>query len=247
MTNPKPKTKYEEMADFINGLMPNEVLSEFKYARARKILKSLENIIPEDEYLIFDAIIEVFNNNLLGAYEKAQQASVVSEKILVLDNVLYVYEKVFSLYDSVQVLNKKAVIGKKLGKSLKESVVDDVELVLTISGKIKEIEFEIEELSEHQKINIKRLQTSLNALDMHNEDLYALMKIIHNLLILKNTRCLYTEYCGLQEDLLILIYVDAPIEHIALLNDLLFEECYCKDLLEPLNKISYSFVPFEGK
>ncbi|ENX58138.1 MULTISPECIES: hypothetical protein [Acinetobacter] len=246
MTRPLPETKFNELADALNGLRPNEILSEFKYARLNRLLSSLDGILPYDQYQILKAIIELHNDKIVDAYRIAQDVLSISETQYVLEQIFYIFDKVFSVRESLEVLNKIAQIADKLCINIKEVMPRSTELVLAFNDYNNKINFDWNLLHAKEVKNIIDLKTALDNLQVDRENLNQLNEIVHKILIGNNVRCISTEYFSMDGELLFLFYIDQPLHEITRLNDILLETCLSENILDSIYQLSYSYVPYDG-
>lgn len=247
MTSPLPETKFNELADALNGLRPNEILSEFKYARLNRLLSSLEGILPYDQYQILKAIIELHNDKIVDAYRIALEVLKTSETQYVLEQVFYIFDKVFSVKKSIEVLNKIAQIADKLCIDIKEVMPRNTELVVALSDNKNTINFDWNSLHSKEVKNIIDLKNTLDSLQVNRDHLDQLNEIVHRVLIENNVRCISTEYFSMDDELLFLFYVDMPFLEISRLNDTLIEACISENIIDSIYQLSCSYVPYDGR
>lgn len=244
MSNPIPKTKQQEIYEILEKVGPHELLSEFAYGRCLRLLKSIETLTVQDEYQMLRAFVEHYYNNLAAANAYAEEMCNISTNLRVLRNADYIFRQNMNYPASVSVYNKIAHIGERLNMNIQDVIPSDIELPISLSGKSSLIGFNIDLLGNNLSAKVSHLQDIIEELDVSSEDLLKLINAIHSTVLELKARCISVEYSYIEDDFLVLIYVNKTFEDIYALNDMVFEKCYENKLTEVLKKVSYYFVPF---
>ncbi|MDR8300247.1 hypothetical protein FPK64_21705, partial [Acinetobacter baumannii] len=76
-------------------------------------------------------------------------------------------------------------------------------------------------------------------LDISENDFKKISSIIKNTVLKNNARVLNHDYSFIDEEFLLLIYINKPVKEIMKINEEIIELCFKEGLLTAFNKISY--------
>ncbi|MEF3811311.1 hypothetical protein NCU84_19010, partial [Acinetobacter baumannii] len=84
-----------------------------------------------------------------------------------------------------------------------------------------------------------------NKLDIDSRVLKHIGSILYKCFNSRNVRCRKYEYSFIDDEFLILLYVDRSFDEIDAMNSEIFSKCYDEGLIDELNKLSYFIIPYE--
>ncbi|MBC70422.1 MULTISPECIES: hypothetical protein [unclassified Acinetobacter] len=247
MKRPVPKTKLDELGELVNNFEPNELLSEFKYARCLRLLDASKQATPKDLWSIMKGLVELSANNLKVANESAQYVLANTNNLRLLRNTIYIFAHTFDMENACKAIGKIVDLAELKKLDYKNLLPMDLGLEFLLNGEIGKPD----SYFYSQAVNVTNLehneywQDINEELEISEQDFKNISLIIKGAVLEHNARCLILDYSYLDEEFLLLIYVDKPIEEIIKINEEIFEECFRKDLLNAFNKISYTFVPYD--
>ncbi|QDJ91881.1 hypothetical protein [Acinetobacter haemolyticus] len=247
MKRPVPKTKMDELGELVNNFEPNEILGEFKYARCLRLLDSSKRTTPKDLWAIMKGLVELSANNLLAANESAQYVLANTKNFKLLRNSIYIFAHTFDMENACKAIGKIVDLAELQKLEYKNLLPMDLGLEFLLNGEIGKPD----SYFYSQAVNVNNLeyneywQDIYEELDISEQEFKKISLLIKIIVFKHNARCLILDYSYLDEEFLLLIYVDKPVEEIIKINEELFEACFHNDLLNAFNKISYTFVPYD--
>ena len=247
MKRPVPKTKLDELGELVNNFGPNEVLSEFKYARCLRLLDSSKETTPKDLWTIMKGLVELSANNLKVANQSAQYVLANTNNLRLLRNSVYIFAHTFDMDNACKAIAKIVDLAELQKLEYKNLLPMDLGLEFLLNGEVGKPESYF--YSQAVKVNnleYNQYWQDINEeLEISEQDFKNISLIIKKTVLEHNARCLILDYSYLEEEFLLLIYVDKPVEELIKINEEIFEECFHNDLLNSFNKISYTFVPYD--
>lgn len=240
-----PKTKSAELMDILNSIKPEEGLSEFKYTRCIRILKEIVLFTPKDQLKMMRSMIELNVGNLQQAKTLALKNYETSDNFQVLRNAAYVFQQAMALDMVVKTMEKIIQISRKMNIDVRESLPSSYGLSYFLSGNLGLAHSYYE--SKETTILLEDLEIIQKSLDISNESLKGILQIVHNAVVDNKVRCDSLEYSYTDEEFLLTIFLHNNNDEVSRINAEVANNCYEAGILDELNKISYFFLPSEGK
>lgn len=246
MKPPIPKTKMDELGLLINSFKPNEVLSEFNYARCMRLLDSSEQVAPKDLWHVMKGLIELNANNLSAANDAAVYALEISNNFSCLRNSIYIFNQTFDHENSCKAVDKIVKLIEIQKMDPKGILPNDLGVGFLLNGELwgKDSSFYSESVVSNSPDYHNILADINEQLDISEKDFKMISSIIKNTVLKNNARVLKSDYSFIEEEFLLLIYINRSIKEIIKINEEIIEACFKEGLLIPFNKISYTFVPY---
>ncbi|WP_433846895.1 hypothetical protein [Acinetobacter proteolyticus] len=247
MKKPVPKTKLDELGELINSFKPNIVLSEFNYARCLKLLDSSKAISPKDKWHVMKGMVELGANRISSANEAAYYVLENSTNFSNLRNAMYILNHTFDLNGVCKTVDKIVGLIELLKIDPKGILPRDLGLAFLLNGELwlESSSFYSDAVSVNShKYNyiFKDINEDLGVTEFEFKNI---LKIIKDRVFAHNLRILFFDYSYLDEEFLLLIYINRTIDEVIEINEEIVGECYKEGLLSAYNKISYTFVPYD--
>lgn len=239
-----PKTKADEVVEIINNIKPSEGFSEFKYARCIRLLKEIELFTAKDQFNMMRSLVELNARNLHEAKTLAVKNYETSTDFQVLRNAAYVFQQTMALDWVVKTMEKISYISEKLNIDPKESLPASYELSYFLSGNLNLAKNYYEKKEKNSLL--EDLQLIQESLEISNDSLKMILKIVHDAVMANKVRYNSLEYNYIEGDFLLTIFLHNNHDEVSQLNAGVAKKCYQFGLLDELNKISYLFLPSEG-
>lgn len=246
MSKPLPKTKQAEIIELINEAVVTGTLSEFQFHRIVRQLKSIEKEVQEDWNELILAIANMY-------FDRPNVASLHAHKVLALTNSINILVHLYFIFLNTWELHQATVTVRRIVELAKlQNLIptghmpkDFNILQFYLGGSLDELyEYKFLYSPEAAK-DLQQLKDAQQELQISDNDLGEIAKIVSEKLLAENIRCRKTEFSYIDGEFLVLMYIDRPFEQIRKLNKMVFLECYKQGLATQLNLLSYYFVPYD--
>lgn len=246
MLPPVPKTKSSEVTDIINSAVPTGSISEFQYFRCKRLLNDVKETEPLDWVLLSNSIIEMYFDNPVLAHQFAQEVLKISNSVSILSNLYFVFLSSVDFSSANENIDKIISLSSKQNLPLESFIpIDFKPITYFLDGILNDDlnyykRFKKEDFNEFiQFFEIK------NKLEIDSSVLKHIGSILFKCFNSRNVRCRKYEYSFIDDEFLILLYVDRSFDEIDVMNSEIFSRCYDEGLIDELNKLSYFIIPYE--
>ncbi|MDO6646199.1 hypothetical protein [Acinetobacter guillouiae] len=244
MATPARKKKTDDVISTLASLGLGQTLSEFNYARCKKLLAESKDQTPLELWRMLDSLTELNFNNLKTAHALAVLNADKSTNLSVLRNAHYVFNHTLDYVKASQTIEKIIDLTEKSNLDLSQLPSDFI-LEFYLSGRLEEL-LKRKSVIEKFKDKIETFQNLDKWNNIDSEKLRMMMNIIHSVVISNNARCWSFEYSVVEGEFLISASIDASYEKLLYLDNQIFDECYKLNLIDELNVLSFGFHPFDG-
>ncbi|HDV0693815.1 TPA: hypothetical protein RHI32_003599, partial [Acinetobacter baumannii] len=211
-----------------------------------RLLDSSKQTAPKDLWHVMKGLIELNANNLSEANEAALYVLKHSNNFSCLRNAIYIFNHTFD-FDNVCKTTDKIVKLIELQKMDSKGILPrDLGLIFLLNGELwaKDSSFYSEAVFNNSFDHHTVLADINDRLDISENDFKKISSIIKNTVLKNNARVLNHDYSFIDEEFLLLIYINKPVKEIMKINEEIIELCFKEGLLTAFNKISYTFVPY---
>lgn len=246
MLPPVPKTKSSEVTDIINSAVPTGALSEFQYFRCKRLLHDVKETVPLDWFLLSNSIVEMYFDNPIVAHQLAQKVLEISNSVSVLSNLYFIFLSSVDFSRANENMDKIYSLCNKQNLPFESFIpVDFKPLTFFLNGVLSD------DLDHYKKFNDEVFNEFIqfveikNKLEIDSGTLNYIGLIVFKCFKSRNVRCRKYEYSFVDDDFLIMLYVDRSFDEIDAMNSEIFSRCYDEGLIDELNKLSYFVIPYE--
>ncbi|MDP7800240.1 hypothetical protein, partial [Acinetobacter baumannii] len=227
MFPPVPKTKSSEVTDIINSAVPTGSISEFQYFRCKRLLNDIKETEPLDWFLLSNSIIEMYFDNPVLAHQYAREVLKISNSVSILSNLYFVFLSSVDFSSANENIDKIISLCSKQNLPLESFIpIDFKPITYFLDGILNDDlnyykRFKKEDFNEFiQFFEIK------NKLEIDSRVLKHIGSILFKCFNSRNVRCRKYEYSFIDDEFLILLYVDRSFDEIDAMNSEIFSKCY---------------------
>lgn len=245
MSGPQPKTKAQEVSEILAKHMHKKHLSEFIYTRCKKLLLSENGGNIDVNNAVLLCFVELYGGDVKKAYGLACELLSKSQNIGILRNIHPILVDLGDFKSASVVVEKILDFSQKTNSDFLSILPYRVELVLLLSGRIRNPIFHTD-YSLRVVPQILTMVDIMELLDLNEKNLLVISDIINKTLLRFNQRIYKMKYSTIDEELLVLFYLDAEFKELQEINAEIFKESYKVGVHADLEKISCYCVPYEG-